>query len=61
MKRRDLIRRLERAGCIMIREGARHTVYLNPATRKTSTVPGHIEVKERLALKILDDLGIDQP
>lgn len=45
----------------MIREGARHTVYLNPATRKTSTVPRHIEVKERLALKILDDLGIDQP
>lgn len=45
----------------MVREGARHTVYLNPATRKTSAVPRHTEVKERLAMKILDDLGISRP
>ncbi|MGH9414575.1 MAG: type II toxin-antitoxin system HicA family toxin [Terriglobales bacterium] len=53
MKRRELLRRLERGGCLIVREGARHTVYLNPGSGKTSAVPRHTEIKERLAAKIL--------
>ncbi|MFP5285855.1 MAG: addiction module toxin, HicA family, partial [Thermoanaerobaculia bacterium] len=38
MKRRDLIRHLEAQGCELLREGSRHSVYVNRKARKTSTV-----------------------
>ena len=38
MKRVDLVRHLERHGCRLLREGGSHSVYLNPVTRKASTV-----------------------
>jgi len=58
MKRIDLIRHLEAHGCRMLREGANHSVYLNPAAEKLSTVPRHREVKEFLARKICKDLDV---
>lgn len=61
MKRRDLIRHLERHGCAFLREGGNHTVYVNRAARKTSTVPRHREAFEFLARKICKDLDIPQP
>jgi len=42
----------------MLREGGRHTVYFNPKTNRTSTVPRHREVNDFLAKKICKDLGI---
>ena len=36
MKRRDLIRHLEKHGCELMREGGNHTVYVNRARRKTT-------------------------
>ena len=42
MKRIDLIRHLEANGCVLLREGGSHSVYLNRAARKTSTVPRHV-------------------
>jgi mRNA interferase HicA len=61
MKRRELIRHLERHGCTLLREGKRHTVYLNPANRKTSTIPRHNEVVDVLARRICKDLDIPTP
>ena len=61
MKRRELIRHIESEGACFLREGANHTVYLNPASRKTSTVPRHVEVQDYLARKICKDLGILPP
>ena len=61
MKRADLVRHLERVGCRVLREGGRHTVYVNPANRKVSTVPRHREVHEFLAKKICKDLEITPP
>ena len=61
MKRVDLIRHLESQGCRLLREGANHSVYVNPADRKTSTVPRHREVDEFLARKICRDLQIVNP
>jgi mRNA interferase HicA len=58
VKRRDLIRLLEQQGCKLLREGGRHTVYLNPTTKQTSTIPRHTEVDDFLAKKICKDLGI---
>ncbi|PYU55398.1 MAG: addiction module toxin, HicA family [Acidobacteria bacterium] len=61
MKRRDLIRHLEAHGCALLREGGNHSVYVNRAARKTSTVPRHREINEGLARKICRDLGIPEP
>jgi predicted RNA binding protein YcfA (HicA-like mRNA interferase family) len=61
MKRRDLIRHLEAHGCEFLREGGNHTVYVNRAARKTSTVPRHREINEFLARKICRDLQVSEP
>lgn len=61
MKRRDLIRHLEQHGCRLLREGGSHSVYVNPAAKKASTVPRHSEVNEHLARKICKDLEVPRP
>ena len=58
MRRIDLIRHLEAHGCRLLREGANHSVYVNPLVEKLSTVPRHREVKEFLARKICKDLDV---
>ena len=37
MKRKDLLAHLIRHGCMMVREGGRHTVYFNPKTKFSLT------------------------
>ena len=61
MKRRELIRHLEQHGCQLMREGGRHTVFVNPRSKKVSTVPRHIEVNSILARKICRDLEVPEP
>ncbi|MDZ7290065.1 MAG: type II toxin-antitoxin system HicA family toxin [candidate division KSB1 bacterium] len=61
MKRRDLIRHLENHGCEFLREGGNHTVYVNRAAKKASTIPRHLEIDEFLARKICRDLEIPEP
>ena len=61
MKRVDLIRHLESHGCRLLREGGSHSVYVNPAARRTSTVPRHREVDDFLARKICRDLEVPLP
>ena len=61
MKRRDLIQHLERHGCELLREGAKHSLYFNPANEQTSAVPRHREVNDFLVRKISRDLGISEP
>jgi predicted RNA binding protein YcfA (HicA-like mRNA interferase family) len=61
LKRRDLVRHLEAHGCELLREGARHSVYVNRSARKTSTVPRHRDMNELLARKICRDLDIAEP
>jgi mRNA interferase HicA len=61
MKRIDLVRYLEAHGCERLREGRRHTVYVNRTTKKASAVPRHREINEFLARKICRDLQIPEP
>jgi len=61
MKRLDLIRHLEKSGCVLLREGGNHSVYVNRAARKASTIPRHREINEFLTRKICRDLEIRQP
>lgn len=61
MKRVDLLRHLEHHGCHLLREGGSHSVFVNRAERKASTIPRHREINEFLALKICKDLGVPKP
>ena len=61
MKRRNLIRHLERHGCELLREGGNHSVYVNRAAGKASSVPRHREIDDFLVRKICRDLEIPRP
>jgi len=61
MKRTDLIRHLERCGCELLREGGKHSVYVNRAAQRSSTVPRHREINDFLARKICRDLQVPDP
>ncbi len=56
MKRRDLVAELERLGCVLLRNGAKHDIYQNPKSGKSEPVPRHREINELLAKKILKSL-----
>jgi predicted RNA binding protein YcfA (HicA-like mRNA interferase family) len=56
MKRADLIRKLEEAGHILVRHGARHW-YRNTKTGVAQPIPRHREIKEFLATHILRKLA----
>ncbi|MBI4337378.1 MAG: type II toxin-antitoxin system HicA family toxin [Chloroflexi bacterium] len=61
MKRRDLLDHLLREGCVVYREGSRHTVIVNMDSGRVSTVPRHREINDFLARKICRDLGVRLP
>ncbi len=52
MKRRDLLRHLEKHGCELLREGGNHTIYVNRRAQKSSAIPRHREIIDFLARKI---------
>jgi len=53
VKHRDLIKKIEAAGCLFIRHGGKHDWYQNPVTKIAQPVPRHREIKEHLARHIL--------
>ncbi|MBI4359850.1 MAG: type II toxin-antitoxin system HicA family toxin [Candidatus Jacksonbacteria bacterium] len=58
MNRRELIVYLQNHKCLLFREGKRHSVFYNPFTNRTSTIPRHSEIDNFLANKICKDLGV---
>ena len=61
MKRAALERHIRQHGCLLLRQGGRHSVYVNPANSRTSAIPRHAEIADMLARKICRDLGIPEP
>ncbi|MFZ2448578.1 MAG: type II toxin-antitoxin system HicA family toxin [Syntrophobacteraceae bacterium] len=57
MKRKDLIRKIEEMGCVLIRHGGKHDWYQNPATRMSQPAPRHNEINDRLAKHIIQSLS----
>ncbi len=53
MNRQDLIREIEKSGCVLLRHGARHDWYRNPKTGVSQPIPRHREIVEPLARHIL--------
>jgi len=58
MKRRRLIGIIRRARCYLLREGAKHSVFFNPKTKKETFIPRHNEINDYLAKQVLEDLDI---
>lgn len=61
MKRKALEKHLRAHGCRLDHEGGKHTVWLNPANGKTTTVPRGSEVKKYTAKSIFKDLEVEPP
>ena len=59
MKRRQLVRQLRKSGCVLLRSGANHDIYLNPNTGRKQPVPRHTEIDNTLARHIRKHLGIE--
>ena len=57
MKRKDLIRKLEKAGCVLVRHGGSHDWYSNLKTKQSQPVPRHNEINEILAKSIIKKLS----
>jgi len=58
MKRKLFLKFLTENGCILEREGKKHTLFYNPTTNKSATVPRHREINTFTARAICRDLGI---
>ncbi|MFN4985492.1 MAG: type II toxin-antitoxin system HicA family toxin [Ignavibacteria bacterium] len=61
MKRRDVVAHLIANGCSLLREGGRHSIWVNSAGTRTSAVPRHREIDDNLVRKICVDLKIAHP
>ena len=57
----ELISHLTAGGCRLLREGSRHSVWVNPATGEQEPVPRHAGIKEQLAKKICRALPVPNP
>jgi mRNA interferase HicA len=58
MKRRDLLRVLRQHGCRLVREGAEHSIWENPAINRRASVPRHREIPEFTTARIYKQLGV---
>ena len=61
MKRRELIRHLQKYGCPLKREGGSHSIYWNPRTGCREPVPRHSEISDMLVKKICRMLEVPTP
>jgi hypothetical protein len=62
VKRRDLVHHLETYGCYLLKEGRKHSRYVNLADKtRQATVPRHREIDSFLARAICRQLGIPPP
>ena len=58
MKRVALVKHLVKNGCVLLREGANHAIYLNPLNQKQTAVGRHQELDNLLCKKICKQLEI---
>jgi mRNA interferase HicA len=56
VKRKNFIKELVAAGCVLKRHGSRHDIYFNPSNGKVAPVPRHPEIKETLCALIKKQL-----
>jgi mRNA interferase HicA len=60
VKRSALLRNLRYNGCVLKREGAAHSLWMNPRTGAVEAIPRHTEISNKLAKKICRSLSIPE-
>ena len=58
MKRQKLIKHPKQHKCILLREGANHSIYQNPKNKKQTAVGRHSELSDLLCNKVCKQLEI---
>ena len=58
MKRTLLIKHLKTNGCSLLREGKKHSIYINTVTGKMAAIPRHTDINDYLAAEICKELDI---
>ena len=58
MKRNQIIKYLQKNGCVWDREGSNHTIYYNPKMNLSTSVPRHQEIDDRICNEICKQLGV---
>lgn len=62
MNRQEPIRHVETHGCYLLREGGKHSRYVNLSDRsRQSTIPRHVEIDDFLARAICRQLHVPPP
>ncbi len=61
MKRTAFERYLRVHSCVLVREGARHTIYQNTENGEYTVVGRHTELYPKIVRKMCKDLGIPAP
>src|SRR4051812_4133530 len=61
VKRQKLLQHLRAHGCVMGKEGRKHTRVMNPSRKLLSFVPRHSEIKKGMAVEICKQLDIPPP
>jgi mRNA interferase HicA len=54
----EFLKHLHTHGCVLIRDGANHTIFQNPVNKKQSSVGRHSELSDLLCRKICKQLEI---
>jgi mRNA interferase HicA len=57
MKRSEPLKQIKEAGCILLRSGSKHDIYINPKTGQKQPIPRHLEIDNSLANHIKKYLG----
>ena len=61
MRKRELEQHLREHGCQFLREGAGHSIWMNPQSGRKESIPRHSEIKRHLARKICRSLSVEVP
>ncbi|HHS50098.1 MAG TPA: addiction module toxin, HicA family [candidate division Zixibacteria bacterium] len=61
MKRNQVLKHLRRHGCVVSREGKKHTLIWNPVAQLGAALPRHNEIKDILVTIICRELDIPAP
>jgi predicted RNA binding protein YcfA (HicA-like mRNA interferase family) len=56
MKRKELVKKICEAGCVFVRHGGNHDLYMNPKTGRRQPIPRHNEIDEHLARHVIKTL-----
>ena len=49
MKRLDLLKKIEKAGCHLLRHGGKHDIYHNPQTGRSEPINRHRKIIKNLS------------